>query len=142
MVGLGSFLCFCVWVCFFSNDPRQHPAITADDLAALPARANNFQKVAALERPRVPWLRLARRMFPVTVVDFCYGWTLWLFLSWIPAFFFENYHLNLQSTAIFSAGVMFSGVVGDLVGGPVSDRVLRQSGSLPVARGSVLVAGP
>jgi nitrate/nitrite transporter NarK len=141
IVGLASLIWLCVWVWFFRNDPRQHPAITADDLAALPARANNFQKVAALERPRVPWLRLARRMFPVTVVDFCYGWTLWLFLSWIPAFFFENYHLNLQSTAIFSAGVLFAGVVGDSVGGLVSDRILRKTGSLRVARCSVLVAG-
>ncbi len=33
------------------------------------------------------WLRLARRILPVTIVDFCYGWTLWLFLTWIPAFF-------------------------------------------------------
>jgi hypothetical protein len=24
----------------------------------------------------------------VTAVDFCYGWTLWLFLSWIPSFFY------------------------------------------------------
>ena len=141
IVGLASLLWLCAWVWFFRNDPRQHPAITADDLAALPARANNFQKVAALERPRVPWLRLARRMFPVTVVDFCYGWTLWLFLSWIPAFFFENYHLNLQSTAIFSAGVLFAGVVGDSVGGLVSDRILRKTRSLRVARCSVLVAG-
>ena len=77
-------------------------------------------------RRAVPWLRLARHMLPVTIVDFCYGWTLWLFLSWIPAFFFENYHLNLQSSAMFSAGVLFAGVVGDTVGGVVSDRLLRQ----------------
>ncbi len=50
----------------------------------------------------MPWLKLARRMLPVTIVDFCYGWTLWLFLSWIPSFFFENYQLNLQSSALFS----------------------------------------
>ena len=28
-----------------------------------------------------------RRQLPVTLVDFCHGWTLWLFLSWIPSFF-------------------------------------------------------
>ena len=84
---------------------------------------------------------LARRILPVTIVDFCYGWTLWLFLSWIPTFFLENYHLNLQSSAMFSAGVLFAGVVGDTVGGVVSDRMLRRTGSLIVARRSVIVAG-
>jgi MFS family permease len=156
IVGLVSLLWLCVWAWFFRNDPRQHPAITAADLAALPSRVDDFQRAPAFgglkvkpapgrartsERPRVPWLRLARRMLPVTVVDFCYGWTLWLFLSWIPAFFFENYHLNLQSTAMFSAGVLFAGVIGDSVGGLVSDRLLRKTGSLRVARCSVLVAG-
>lgn len=122
-----------VWAWYFRNDPRDHPSITEADLAALPAPA----KI----RRAIPWLRLARRILPVTVVDFCYGWTLWLFLSWIPAFFFENYHLNLQSSAMFSAGVLFAGVMGDTVGGIVSDRLLRRTGSLIVARRRVIVVG-
>ena len=135
MLGLGSLVWLVVWAWYFRNDPREHPAITKTDLATLPARA------AGSARPAIPWLPLARRILPVTVVDFCYGWTLWLFLSWIPAFFFENYHLNLQSSAMFSAGVLFAGVVGDTVGGVVSDRLLRASSSLLVARRSVIVAG-
>jgi len=141
IVGLVSLLWLSAWTWFFRNDPRQHPAMTAADLVKLPSRTANSERSPSLQRPRVPWLRLARRMLPVTVVDFCYGWTLWLFLSWIPAFFFENYHLNLQSTAVFSAGVLFAGVIGDSVGGLLSDRILRKSGSLRVARCSVLVAG-
>ena len=119
---------------YFRNDPREHPSITAADLATLPARPAN-------KKAAVPYLRLARRILPVTIVDFCYGWTLWLFLSWIPAFFFENYHLNLQTSALFTAGVLFSGVVGDTVGGLASDHLLRQTGNLVTARRTVLVTG-
>jgi len=133
VLGVASLLWLVVWAWYFRNDPREHPSITAADLATLPA---------PLSRRRVvPWLKLARRILPVTIVDFCYGWTLWLFLSWIPAFFFENYHLNLQSSAMFSAGVLFAGVVGDTVGGVVSDRLLRRTGSLIVARRRVIVTG-
>jgi MFS family permease len=135
MLGLMSLVWLFVWAWYFRNDPRNHPAITKTDLATLPARP------AGSARPAIPWLPLARRILPVTLVDFCYGWTLWLFLSWIPAFFFENYHLNLQSSAMFSAGVLFAGVVGDTVGGVVSDRLLRVTSSLLVARRSVIVAG-
>jgi len=134
LLGLVSALWLVAWAWYFRNEPREHPAMTEADLAALPARAPAV-------RPAIPWLPLARRILPVTIVDFCYGWTLWLFLSWIPAFFFENYHLNLQASAMFSAGVLFAGVVGDTVGGVVSDRLLRKTGSLVVARRSVLVAG-
>jgi len=134
ILGAASLGWLVVWAWYFRNDPREHPAVTADELAALPARASG-------PRPSIPWARLARRILPVTVVDFCYGWTLWLFLSWIPAFFFENYHLNLEASALFSAGVLFAGVVGDTAGGVATDRLLRRTGSLRAARRWVIVAG-
>src|SRR5579871_4823649 len=126
ILGLASLIWLFAWIWYFRNDPRQHPAITEADLAILPKPDR--------QKPAVPWLRLARRILPVTLVDFCYGWTLWLFLSWIPAFFFENYHQNLQASALFSGGVLFAGVIGDTVGGIVSDRLLRKTGSLAIAR--------
>ena len=78
---------------------------------------------------------------PLTIVDFCYGWTLWLFLTWIPAFFFENYHQNLQASALFSGGVLLAGVIGDTAGGVATDRLLHKTGSLMIARRGVIVAG-
>src|SRR5262249_16179856 len=124
ITGLLSFAWLFVWYWYFRNDPRDHPAITAADLATLP-------DLRATSRS-VPWGRLARRIVPVTLVDFCYGWNLWLFLTWIPSFFVENYHLNLQTSAIFSAGVLFGGVIGDTLGGVASDRLLRITESLKI----------
>lgn len=135
ILGVASLLWPAIWMWFFRDDPRKHPAITAEQLATLPARA-----IGGGSR-NVPWLRLARRMLPVTSVDFCYGWTLWLFLSWIPSFFFQNYRLNLQASAFFSTGVFLAGVVGDTLGGVASDALLRKTGSLVAARRYVIVAG-
>jgi MFS family permease len=134
ILGSTSLVWLVVWSWYFRNDPREHSGISETDLAKLPAPRET-------RRQAVPWLRLARCILPVTIVDFCYGWTLWLFLSWIPSFFLENYHLNLQTSAMFSAGVLFAGVIGDTVGGVVSDRLLHKTGSLVVARRSVIVAG-
>ena len=133
ILGTARLICMSIWVWYFRDDPRQHPAMSAADLAQLPARARG--------RRAVPWLRLARRMVPVTAVDFCYGWTLWLFLSWIPSFFFNSYHLDLKHSALFSSGVFLAGVVGDTVGGVVSDRLLRRTQNLVTARRNVIVTG-
>ena len=73
----------------------------------------------------VPWGRCFKRMTPVTIVYFCYGWTLWLFLSWIPQYFLHSYHLELKKSAIFASGVFFAGVVGDTLGGVVTDELLN-----------------
>jgi MFS family permease len=135
VLGLATMMWPLVWAWFFRNDPREHPGITADELALLPGGGSQRQPSA------VPWLRLARHILPVTLVDFCYGWTLWLFLSWLPVFFFENYHLNLQASAMFTSGVLLAGVIGDTAGGVVSDRLLHRTGSLLAARRSVIVVG-
>lgn len=136
LLGLVTLLWMLAWAWYFRDDPKTHRSMTTADLATLPqSRGGTSTKQS------VPYLRLARRILPVTVVDFCYGWTLWLFLSWIPTFFFENYGLDLAASALFSAGVLFSGVIGDTVGGVLSDRLLRRTGSLLIARRTVLVLG-
>ena len=134
ILGLVSLLWLFAWAWYFRNDPREHPATTKAHLAALPPPAGRASR-------RVPWLALVRHMLPVTIVDFCYGWTLWLFLSWIPSFFYENYHQNLQASAMFSGGVLLAGVIGDTVGGIFSDRLLERTRSLVVARRGVIVTG-
>ena len=136
LLGFITLLWGLVWVWYFRDDPKAHRSISAADLAQLPPHQST-----AKSKRSVPYLRLARYILPVTVVDFCYGWTLWLFLSWIPTFFFENYGLDLATSALFSAGVLFSGVIGDTLGGVLSDWLLRRTGSLLIARRTVLVLG-
>jgi MFS family permease len=123
-----------IWVLYFRDVPTS-PPLTAQELAALSAHGRS-----QVPEP-VPWPQLFRRMLPVTAVDFCYGWTLWLFLSWIPSFFFQNYHQNLTQSAFYSAGVFLAGVIGDTLGGVVSDRILHRTGKRTPARRNVIVAG-
>ena len=76
-----------VWALVFTEEPSQHPRITPAELATLPS--------AKKDKVHVPWGPLFRRMLPVTLVYFCYGWTLWLFLSWIPQYFIHSYDLDI-----------------------------------------------
>ena len=123
------------WVWYFRDDPGSHPSITASELEGLPKYAMREQQ----RRAHTPWRRLTRRMLPITAVYFCYGWTLWLYLAWIPSFFLQSYHLDLKKSALFSAGVFFGGVVGDALGGVVSDWILSKTGDLNKARRNLVV---
>jgi MFS family permease len=80
-------------------------------------------------------------MLPVTTVYFCYGWTLWLYLAWIPSYFVHRYGLDIIHSALFSAGVFLAGVVGDTAGGVISDRIFRRTQSYNKARRDLVVAG-
>ena len=98
---------------------------------------------ASRERAKepVPFVRLARRMALVTVVYFCYGWTLWFFLAWVPQFFLHNYRMNLNHSAFFSGGVFLGGVLGDFSGGVVSDRIFEKTGDRKKARRNLIIFG-
>lgn len=123
------------WYLYFRDEPATHPKMTDVELAEIP------EYVQFKDRPPVPWKQLLRRILPVTFVDFCYGWTLWVYLTWIPSFFSENYGLDLKSFALFTTLVLFAGVIGDSAGGMISDRIYRKTGDLKLARRGVLIVG-
>ena len=134
IMALLSFIWVLVWMWYFRDVPAA-PPLTAEELATLPAHSRR-----GASEP-VPWLKLFRRILPVTAVTFCYGWTLWLFLSWVPSFFYQNYQQNLMQSALYSTGVFLGGVIGDTLGGVVSDHILRRSGDRNAARRNVIVVG-
>ena len=135
VLGIASLVWVVVWWLYYRDDPRDHGAITAEDLARLPLPAS-----AKLKRD-VPWGRLVRRMLPVTLTYFCYGWSLWLFLTWIPQFFRDSAHLDLKKSALYSSGVFLAGVVGDALGGIVSDYLLHRTGRVTFSRLAVIIPG-
>jgi len=125
------------WVTYFRDSPADHAGVTPEELDALPNRGVSQQR----ERPRVPWPALTRRLAPVTIVYFCYGWTLWLYLNWLPSYFLHEYRVEISKSALFSSAVFFAGVVGDYLGGVVSDRILHATGDLQKARRNVVMVG-
>ncbi len=133
VLGLFSLVWVLLWLWVARDDPRQHPGMTSADLAALP--------VAGSDQSPLAWWRLAKRIAPVTAVDFCYGWTLWVFLTWLPSFFLKSFHLDLAHSAFFSSGVLLGGVAGDAAGGMLSDRILKATGSLQAARRNLIIVG-
>jgi MFS family permease len=136
VLGLFSLVWVVLWLFVFRDDPQTHKGMTRAELDQLTLTGEGKAEV-----PSVPWLALARRMLPVTAVDFCYGWTLWVFLTWLPSFFFKSFHLDLAHSAVFSSGVLLGGVVGDAVGGYLSDWLYRRTGSVQTARRNVIVVG-
>ncbi len=122
------------WVAFFRDNPHEHRKITPEELSELPPPS-------AVKQRSVPWGPLFKKIVPVTVVDFCYGWTLWVYLTWLPSFLAEAYHLSIKKFVWFTAGVLLAGVIGDTVGGLLSDALLVRTGNLRFARRVNLIVG-
>ncbi|HEX7386851.1 MAG TPA: MFS transporter [Castellaniella sp.] len=123
-----------VWIVKYHNSPAKHPGITQEELSELTPDQLSDHRVP------IPWGPLLKRILPVTFVDFCYGWSLWVFLSWIPSFFADRFGMNLKHFAFFTTIVLIAGVIGDAMGGILSDTLVKRT-SQTIARRTNLVVG-
>jgi MFS family permease len=135
ILGVVSVVWGVIWFVYFRNRPDEHKRVTDVELAEMPERTRSAV------RPPVPWRRLIPAMLPVAFVDFGYGWTLWVFLTWLPSFLGDSYGLKLLTYAGFTSVVLIGGVFGDTVGGVVSDAWFRRTGDMRRARRNTLMIG-
>jgi MFS family permease len=131
LVSLGWVL---LWYFKYTDIPARHPNITPSELESIPVPRERVID------PKGTTARLFWRMLPVSLVYFCYCWILWLMLDWMPLYFMHSFHLDIKKAVIFTSAVFVAGVVGDLIGGLLTDHLLRRTNN-PVLARSCLVAG-
>jgi MFS family permease len=120
-----------VWWFSFAEDPRTHPKVNPRDLEGLSIAVPDA-------KAKIPFLALTKRMFPITIVMFAYGWTYWVFVSWLPLYFANQHGTNLKNSALLTSALFFAGLIGNTVGGVASDVILRRTGRNRLARCSVV----
>ena len=116
-----------VWTCFFvwlyRNTPLEHKWIKPAELKEIGVNSAEMKKVAA---GKTPWKEMIKRMWLVTFVDFCYGWSLWVFPTWLPSYLKDARGFDMKHLALFTALPLLAGVVGDTLGGVLSDYICAE----------------
>jgi len=138
LLGAASLAWTVLYLFVFTNSPEHNRRITPEETAEIGYRVGDCERA---KRMPTPWRKLIRRMWLVTFVDFCYGWLLWVYLTWLPSYLKESRGFDLKHLALFTALPLLAGVIGDTLGGVVSDRIYKATGRLRLARCAVLVTG-
>ncbi len=138
VLGVVSLLWTVLWLWYYTNSPTEHPRVTAAELEEIGIKTRSVKDAG---RDKTPWKEMISKMWLVTLVDFCYGWSLWVFLTWLPSYLSEARGFKLSQMAIMTMLPLLAGVVGDTLGGVVSDRIYSRTGNLRLARRSLLVVG-
>lgn len=137
VLGVASLFWTVGWVLLFRNTPAEDRWVTDGEIAEIGAPVRRSS-----DGPRkTPWREMISRMWLVTLVDFCYGWSLWVFLTWLPSYLSEARGFKLSQMAIMTMLPLMAGVVGDTLGGVLSDAIFKRTGNLRLARRSPLVVG-
>jgi MFS family permease len=138
LFGVAWVLLFYPW---FRDHPADHPSVNAAELqcitaGALPARA----------RPRYNrriWasLFLSRNLWAMAIFQALgsFGWS--FFVSWLTTFLYRQYSVDYSHSGLLSALPLFCGGIACLVGGWISDRIIRITGRQRFGRAVLPICG-
>jgi len=127
-----------IWVAYYRDVPREHASVND---------AERDKIEAALGRPKprqpIPWglIFSSRQMWIVAAMYFCYGYCLNMFLAWYPKYLDAARGYTLAEMGFFASLPLAAGVVGDIMGGVISDAIIHRTGRIKFARQSVAITG-
>lgn len=100
-------------------------------------------KAEAAETTKVPWRTILTSpdMLGLFWAYFASGFGFQFFVTWMPTFLMKEKHLNLQQSGFYAALPLAGGAAGCLLGGLLSDWLVRRTGSLKWGRRIVGAGG-
>src|SRR6476620_11628425 len=122
-----------VWYAYYRNSPLDHPGVNA-------AERELLATVATREKTqRVPWgsILRSRDLWYLSVLYFCYGWVLWMYLTWLPTYLIEARGFTQLKVGIFASLPLLAATVTTGVGGWLSDKLAELWG---LRRGRIAVS--
>jgi MFS family permease len=117
---------FALW---FRNRPQEKPSVNAAELEIIGERKHSEGEAHA----RVPWRRLlsSANLWAICLMYFCasYGW--YFFITYYFNFLEEQYGVDPRSLVgwLYKGGPLLVGALSCLMGGVLTDRVIRRTGN-------------
>jgi sugar phosphate permease len=133
------------WYVSYRNLPEEHRIVNRSELALIRGVGEDgaIKPPMIEKKASVPWLTLlmSPNMWAIMCAYFTYVYCLWIFLSWLPTYLVEARHFTLLKVGLLASLPLFAGVIGDTVGGLVTDWLLHKTGSARLARRTVAITG-
>jgi ACS family D-galactonate transporter-like MFS transporter len=125
---------------FVYRDPEQHRAIAPREVDALLAERT---APTAATVAKISWLDLFRyrSIWGLMIGLFCLNFAIYFYITWFPSYLLQARGFSLTALGTIGALPAVMAVVGNWVGGYVSDRLLKLGWSYTAARKTCLVGG-
>jgi sugar phosphate permease len=129
-----------VFYFFYRDSPKEKSSVNELELREIYGAAGPAATLAGGKRV-VPWRRIltSSDVWFLVVADFCYGFNLWVYLTWLPTYLMQARHFSFTQLGFFGALPLLGGVLGDLAGGKVTDEIWRRTRNLNLARRATIV---
>jgi ACS family glucarate transporter-like MFS transporter len=130
--------------------PRDHPRINAAELDYIAAGGalvdlESKDKAAATQEldtwSCIRQLLASRMLLGVYIGQYCINTLTYFFLTWFPVYLVTERHMTILKAGFVAALPAVAGFLGGVLGGVISDRMIKSGRSLSAARKTPIVCG-
>jgi ACS family glucarate transporter-like MFS transporter len=148
MGGLGIIMAF-IWLKTVYG-PKDHPRVNAAELAYIEAGGalvdlESKDKAAATTKldtwSCIKQLLGNRMLLGVYIGQYCINTLTYFFLTWFPVYLVQERHMTILKAGFVAALPAVAGFLGGVLGGVISDRLIKSGKSQSVARKTPIVCG-
>jgi ACS family glucarate transporter-like MFS transporter len=130
------------------GEVKTHPRISPSEIETI-EHGGGLANLDASVRPTgttlswstVKWLLSNRMLVGIYLGQYCITTLTWFFLTWFPIYLNQARHISIVKVGFLAALPALCGFAGGILGGVVSDRLLRSGRSLTFARKLPIVVG-
>lgn len=144
-VGSSSLLWSILFLFRYRDTPEEMNGVSPAELARIRGvdEKGEIKQAPSGKKPKVPWSILLKHpnMWAVMCAYFTYLYCLWIFLAWLPSYLVTYRGFTLLKMGYFASLPLGAGVIGDGVGGWLTDFLLVKTGKVKFARRSVAITG-
>lgn len=148
MGGLGILLSL-IWLKVI-HDPNDHPRVNKAELEYMEQGGALINMDQKKEQQRVSWkekwfqikqLLSSRMMIGVYLGQYCINALTYFFITWFPIYLVQARGMSILKAGFIASIPAVFGFVGGVLGGVISDWLMRKTGSLNIARKTPIVLG-
>ncbi|PWW12700.1 MFS transporter [Mangrovibacter plantisponsor] len=148
MGGLGILISF-LWLKMI-HEPNDHPGVNKKELEYIEqggALINMDQKGGKHQVPmsekwaQIKQLLSSRMLMGVYLGQYCINALTYFFITWFPVYLVQARGMSILKAGVIASVPAVCGFVGGVLGGIISDWLMRRTGSLNIARKVPIVCG-
>ncbi|EXU74968.1 MULTISPECIES: MFS transporter [Erwinia] len=148
MGGLGIILSF-IWLRVI-RDPNDHPGVNKAELEYMEQGGALINMDQKKEARKVSWAEKmyqikqligSRMMIGIYLGQYCINALTYFFITWFPVYLVQARGMSILKAGMVASIPAICGFLGGVLGGIISDWLMRKTGSLNIARKTPIVLG-
>ena len=144
LFGAAGLLWSAAFYLLYQNLPEKHARVNQEELVRIRGRNadGEIKPITLHQQLATPWKTIFRsaNMWYIAAGYCCFYYGTYFFMTWFPTYLVDYRHLSLKTVGVWASLPLLAGMVGDIVGGTLTDKVYRRTGKLKFARR--IVAAP